>query len=305
MSWLSRLFGRHDAPPPDPWQARIDALSADTIPPLIRALDGEPEAVRRDVLRRARIAIGDAPDLLSALARARPADAAAIWTGLIARPEYALEAHEALADLVDDAHAARRHRQHAAALAPRDVARVRRCLDGRPTRVPPQRALGAWPPLVDRLPARFTPRAPLGTGPHGHVVRVVADTAFAAKALRTDLHAHPALDRVFADLQRAQTLDLPGLATITHLDRAAGCWVRTLGVAALGGRPGVDLAPVRAAVAALHAAGLAHGAVKPANIIIDARGAPRLTDLGLCRLDGVEPDPAADRAALARLEDAA
>lgn len=302
MSWLRRLFDRAEAPRQDPWQVRIDALDPAGLPQFIDDVRGEPAAVRHDLLQRARLALGDAPILLRALARAAPEEAAPLWRRLTAHPAFALEAHDALADLVDDVEQARAHRERAAALAPRDAAHLQRCLGDRPTRIPPRLAQGRWPPLVDRLPARFLARGPIGRGPHGQVIRVVAAAPWAAKGLASALADHPALDAVFSTLEAASALDLPGLATIEHLSRADGCWVRTLGERTLMEQPTADLSAVRDAVAALHAAGIAHGRITPGNIIIDAAGRARLTDPGLCRLGGVEPDPAADRAALARLE---
>ena len=59
------------------------------------------------------------------------------------------------------------------------------------------------------------------------------------------------------------------------------------------------LAPVAEALEAAHAAGIAHGRISAANVIVDAGGHPFLADLGLGRAG----DPAGDRAALAGVVD--
>lgn len=308
MSWWSRWFGGEAAAPApapapvDPFARRLADLAIDGVPDLIAALEDAPAPVRADVLRQARMRVGDHPPLLLALARCGPADAVALWTALTREPACAAEAHDALADLAESVRAAQAHRERAAAAAPGDAARLQRCLGDRSTQVAPRLPVGRWAPLIDRLPAAYTARAPIGQGAHAVVIRVAADAIWAAKGLRSDRADHPALDAIFADLAQVQALAHPGLVTIAHLDRAQGCWVRTLGERTLRPDERVDLAPVRAGIAALHAAGLAHGRVTRQNIIFDRTGRPRLTDVGLCRLDGVTPDPAADRAALQRLE---
>ena len=307
MSWWRRWF-ESDAmeppvaePKPDRWTARMAALAIDDLPALLIDLRHEPPVVREDVLRRARLRLGAHPSLLLALARTTPTDAQSLWAGLAEHPEHAAEACDALADLATESAARQAYLERAAAAAPGDIARLRRCLGKSHRAAAPPLPQGAWAPLAERLPVRFLARAPIARGPSGGVIRVVADAAWAAKGLRADLCDHPALPALFADLQRAQGLDLPGLSTIVHLDAAQGCWVRTLGVASLVDRPGVDLTGVAQAVDALHAAGLTHGNICPQNVIVDADGAARLTDLGVARLRGVVPSVEADRAALERL----
>lgn len=314
MSWWRRLLGRASAPTesapaavaprPDPWAARIAALEVDALPALFTDLQHEPEIVRRDVLRQARVRLGDVPPLLLALARTRPPDAEALWTTLAAHPEHTAEACDALADLATQVGARQAWLERAAAAAPGDMARLRRCLTASPDAPTPALPLGPWAPLAERLPRQFIVRSPIARGPSGVLLRVVSAGPWAAKGLHADRHDHPALGRVFDDLRRLQGLDLKGVASVTHLDAAQGCWVRTLGVATLADRPGLDLTAVAEAVAAAHTAGLTHGNICPQNIIVDADGRARLTDLGVARLRGVTPSVDADRAALTRLMEA-
>lgn len=48
-------------------------------------------------------------------------------------------------------------------------------------------------------------------------------------------------------------------------------------------------APIADALAYVHAAGLVHGDVSPANVVFDAAGTPLLADFGVARLDGDRP----------------
>lgn len=293
--------GPDAAPRLDPWTARIAALEMDAVSRFVADLQHEPAVVRCDILRQVRRRLGDHPPVLLALARAQPADADAIWTTLFTHPAHAAEACDALADLATQVGVRQTWLERAAAAAPGDIARLRRCLAAAPHAPSPALPQGPWRPLAERLPARFVARAPIACGPSGLVIRVVAGGPWAAKGLRADLHAHAGLVQLFDEMRHVQALDLKGVVSVTHVDAEQGCWVRTLGVATLADRSELDLTAVAQAVQALHAAGLTHGNICPQNVIVDADGQARLTDVGVARLRGVIPSIEADRAALTRL----
>jgi hypothetical protein len=318
LSWWRRVLGWGDgssggaskdvrpdpAPRLDPWTARIAALEVEAVSRFIADLQHEPAVVRRDILRQVRLRLGDHLPVILALARAQPADAEAIWTTLLVHPAHAAEACDALADLATQVGVRQTWLERAAAAAPGDIARLRRCLAAAPGAPSPAMPQGLWRPLAERLPAQFVARAPIAHGPSGSVIRVVAVGPWAAKGLRTDLHAHAGLARLFDEMRHVQALDLKGVVSLTYVGAEQGCWVRTLGVATLADRPELDLTAVAQAVQTLHAAGLTHGNICPQNVIVDADGQARLTDVGVARLRGVLPSVEADLAALTRLMEA-
>lgn len=317
MSWWRRVLGWGSADEEraaqaqpgapirvDPWAARAATLQIEGVAQFIGDLQHEPDVVRCDVLRQVRRRLGDHPPVLLALARAQPANADEIWTTLTENPAHAAEACDALADLATQIDLRQGWLERAAAAAPGDVARLRRCLSVMPDAAAPDLPQGPWPPLAERLSAQFIVRSPVARGPSGAVIRVVSDGPWAAKGLRADLHAHPEMQRIFDEMRRMQDLDLKGVVEFAQLDSDLGYWVRTLGVATLADRPDLDLTAVADAVHALHATGLTHGNICPQNVIVDAAGQARLTDLGLARLRGVTPSVDADLAALTRLMEA-
>lgn len=302
MSWWRRLFGKptEDLAEASEPAERAPVVSAETLPRYIASTLSltAPAAIER--LRAARMRVGDDPDLLVALARRAPDDAQALWMQLSDMPPYVAEAYDALADGALDAATRQAFLERAAAISPTDATRLARCTSDRAPS-PPRLALGPWPPLVDRLPARFTPIKPIARGPEGLVIAVSDGQPWTAKGLHADRVDHAQLDAVLTDLAAIAALNLPGLAAVAHLDSAQGLWVRTTGVTTWEFARTADLAPVEAALQTLHAQGKAHGAVGPRNIIIDADGQARLTDWGVSRLRGIEPSVAADRAAFERL----
>jgi hypothetical protein len=125
----------------------------------------------------------------------------------------------------------------------------------------------------------------------------------ALKRLRTprDLTARDRLRREAAALScvdhphvvRLRTVVGAGDDLVLVLDHAAGgSLAGLLGARRL--RPGeiVTIAvPLAGALAAVHARGLVHGDVTPANVLFTADGRPLLSDLGVCRLVGERLDP--------------
>ena len=76
------------------------------------------------------------------------------------------------------------------------------------------------------------------------------------------------------------------------LDFAAGGSLAAV-IASRGRLPAGEVvavaAPIAEALAYVHAAGLVHGDVSPANVVFDAAGTPLLADFGVARLDGDRP----------------
>ncbi|MFC8504067.1 protein kinase [Pedococcus sp. NPDC057267] len=83
----------------------------------------------------------------------------------------------------------------------------------------------------------------------------------------------------------------PAVAVV--LDRVGGGSLARV-VAARGhlsaGETVTVLAPVARALAGLHAAGVVHGDVSPANVLLELSGRPLLADLGVARVAGAGPD---------------
>ncbi|MFK7991767.1 MAG: sigma 54-interacting transcriptional regulator [Sandaracinaceae bacterium] len=163
-----------------------------------------------------------------------------------------------------------------------------------------------------KLAGRYAYVGTLGEGSSGRVVRVrdAVDGAHYAVKLVGPAHAdrlrwelsvlsgvaHPGLARVHELVSVESALPAPFLlpkGTLALVEEFAEG--RSAGAAAVGLHPtararfavGVGLAVSRA-LSALHAAGLAHGDVKPANIVVpEDPTRARLVDLGLARAFGV------------------
>lgn len=154
----------------------------------------------------------------------------------------------------------------------------------------------------------------IGAGGIGEVYRA-RDTkqgrTVVVKAVAADIAADPGRrEALLADARAAARLTHPNLATLYEIveeddrlflvfDFAAGESLRTV----VGGRPlnprrAIDLAvQIADALADAHAEGIAHGDLKPDNVIVTPRGNAKILDFGLSRWTG----GGAARAAAARL----
>jgi hypothetical protein len=155
------------------------------------------------------------------------------------------------------------------------------------------------------LSARFILVRRLGAGGSGSVwlaqdrgqsrlvaVKVLAD------ALMQDVAAITALQR---ECERCRALDHPNVLQVDGVYRSARhAWIAMEYAAGgdlsqLRGRGPVEIlravAPVAAALAHAHRAGIVHRDVKPANVLLAADGSPRLTDFGVGLAVAARPAP--------------
>ena len=151
---------------------------------------------------------------------------------------------------------------------------------------------------------RFQLRELLGGGGFGQVFRAYdprLDREVALKVLKQSQPNARVMERFFREARAAAQLDHPGIVPLHDAGRDAGrCWIAYQFV------PGPtlsrlrDLRPpdfeaaarlVRDLAEALdhaHRRGVFHRDVKPANVLVDDEGRPRLTDFGLARRADVE-----------------
>jgi hypothetical protein len=112
----------------------------------------------------------------------------------------------------------------------------------------------------------------------------------AAQALRHEARVLEELDT--PHVVRLREVLEEGDELVLVLDHAAGGSLATLLTRRGALTPGEVVtigAALAAALAAVHARGLVHGDVTPANVLFRADGMPMLTDLGLARLAGAPP----------------
>ncbi len=305
LDWLREWLGDGDGPgrapaPEDPWRGRIAELTTARFegPELQEALAAAPAPVRVAVLRRCRERLPDHPPVLRALAREGVEEAATLWARLAELDAGRAEALTALADLALERGAraeAAGLRQHALASSPGDPVLLRRALalaDALPRMAAPAAAtLGAADPLWDapvgdRVPPGLTLVRRIGAGGFGVVFEAIDDHLRRPVALKL-LHPHladaaSALETFFDEARTIARLGHPGVVRLHDLDRARrACTMELCAGGSLADRLAVgcprDPAAARhtlrgpaATLADLHAEGVKHADLKPANLLYRA-----------------------------------
>ena len=183
---------------------------------------------------------------------------------------------------------------------------------------PDELGAGAWGRGSDRAfpesVGRFKVRRPLGHGGFGDVYQAFdsrLERDVALKVLRDPSPPARVVERFFREARAAAQLDHPNIVALHDAGRDDGrCWIAYQYVegAILGrgrkerSRDHAEAARiVRAMADALdhaHSRGVYHRDVKPANILIDILGRPRLTDFGLARRADLEETMTRDGAIL-------
>lgn len=145
----------------------------------------------------------------------------------------------------------------------------------------------------------------LGAGASSEVWRATVSSSGDAVALkRLTLSGGEQARRAVAEAAKLRVLDHPHLVRLHDLVLHRDAAVLVLDLADAGtladllvvrGRltPGeaiTAIAPIAAALAHVHAAGIVHGDVSPANILFTPGGVPLLADLGVSRLTGDDAD---------------
>ncbi|GAA1755034.1 serine/threonine-protein kinase [Luedemannella helvata] len=254
---------------------------------LLAVLGGGTGAVGRTL----RAAHGDDP-------AARPADPGALADQLANAAERAAE--EAAARAAVEEAAARAAAEEAAARADAEAGGGRRVDETMPPRSAP-----AYPPVAQPRPlgSRYLLDAQIGRGASGHVWagrRREDDSPIAVKLLRAELTEDPeAVNRFLRERTVLTRLRHPNLVRVHDLvaegdvlaivmDLVPGedlrrlALRRRLSVAQAAGL----LAQVADALAAVHAAGVVHRDVKPANVLVTGQGetlTALLSDFGIAR----------------------
>jgi len=144
---------------------------------------------------------------------------------------------------------------------------------------------------------------PLGRGASGEVWRARAAASGAPVALKRILTADDGeRERAGAEAALLRTLDHPNLIRLHAVVPTADAVVLVLDLADGGSLAGLleargrlapgevitAIAPVAAALAYLHEAGVVHGDVSPGNVLFTAAGMPLLADVGVARLIGAD-----------------
>ncbi len=158
------------------------------------------------------------------------------------------------------------------------------------------------PPGEERCINRFKVLRPLGQGAQGVVYQAYdpnLDRQVAIKTLLVDEECAPFhADQLIAAARRASSLGShPNIVQVFEVGMDAGQpyvvfeYVEGMTLAALlrenGGLPMaravILMSQILAGIAHVHAGGLLHGDIKPANILISTSGIPRVTDFGISR----------------------
>jgi len=164
------------------------------------------------------------------------------------------------------------------------------------------------PPAPGTRVDRYEVRAPLGSGGMGTVVSAWDPELARPVALKFvgRLHKGGEQERLLREAQAMAQLKHPNVVPVYDV----GTWEGRVFLAmelvdGVNLKEWVDahrrepheivdlLCQVGAALAAAHAAGIVHRDVKPANVLVDRDGRPRITDFGIARVGeaGDEPTP--------------
>ena len=160
----------------------------------------------------------------------------------------------------------------------------------------------ATPPGDEKCISRFRLRRPLGQGAQGVVYQAYdpdLDREVAIKTLLLDDETEPShADQLITAARRASRLGShPNIVQVFEVGMCSGQpyvvfeYVEGMTLAALlraeGGLPMaravIMMSQILAGLAHVHAGGLLHGDIKPANILIATNGTPRVTDFGISR----------------------